>query len=81
MLKLNPASKTLEAVSSTTLAQARILERTDMQTAILRSWDSFCGELGFEELFLVGSEIVPHESCNVCIDILALGRDGKPVVF
>jgi hypothetical protein len=78
MLKLNPASKRLEAVSSTTLAQANILERADLQDAILHSWDSFCGELGFEELFLVGSEIAPHESCNVRIDILALGGDGKP---
>jgi len=31
MLKLDPTSKTLEAVSSTTLAQARILERADLQ--------------------------------------------------
>jgi hypothetical protein len=69
MLKLDPTSKTLEAVSSTTLAQARVLERSDLQAAILPSWDVFCGELGFEELFLVGAEIVPHESCNVRIDI------------
>lgn len=81
MLKLDTTSKTLESVSSATLTRAQILERVDLQAAILRSWDSFCGELGFEELFLVGAEITPHESCNVRIDILALGRDGKPVVF
>jgi hypothetical protein len=81
MLKLEPTSRTLEAVSSTTLAEAKILERGDLQAAILRSWDAFCAELGFEELFLVGAEIVPHESCNVRIDILALGSDGKPVIF
>ena len=81
MLKLDPTSKTLQTVSSTTLTHARVLERADLQAAILRSWDAFCGELGFEELFLVGAEIVPHESCNIRIDILALGRDGRPVVF
>ncbi len=81
MLKLDPTSKTLAAVAPATLVQAKILERVHLQAAILRSWDSFCGELGLEELFLVGAEIVPHESCNVRIDILALGRDGKPVVF
>jgi hypothetical protein len=81
MLKLDPTSKKLEAVPSTSLTQTRILERADLQAAILNSWDSFCGELGFEELFLVGAEIMPHESCNVRIDILALGRDGQPVVF
>jgi hypothetical protein len=81
MLKLDPTSKNLEVIASTTLTQAKILERNDLQAAILRSWDTFCSELGLEELYLVGSEIIPHESCNVRIDILALGRDGKPVVF
>ncbi len=81
MLKLDPASKTLVPVSATTLKQANILERQHLQEAILRSWDAYCGELGYEELFLVGSEIVPHDSCQNRIDILALSRDGTPVVF
>jgi len=81
VLKLDPTSKTLVPVSATTLKQANILERQHLQESILRSWDAFCGELGFEELFLVGSELIPHDSCQNRIDILALSRDGTPVVF
>ena len=68
-------------MSTTTLAAANVLEKEDLQATILRSWDAFCNEIGFGELFLVGSEIVPHESCDDRIDILAVGRDGVPVVF
>lgn len=81
MLKLDPASRTLLPVSSTTLAQSNILERADLQAAVVRSWNAFCSEMGYEELFLVGSEVVPHDSCRDRIDILALSRDGVPVVF
>jgi hypothetical protein len=81
MLRVDQTSKILIPVAPTTLTQASILERMDLQAAALKSWDAFCSELGFEELFLVGSEIVPHESCRDRIDILALSRDGAPVVF
>lgn len=81
MLKLDPSTKTLVPVSSTTLTQANILERTHLQEAIVQSWDAFISEMGYEELFLVGSEIVPHDSCRDRIDLLAISRDGTPVVF
>lgn len=81
MLKVDPSTKTLVAVSSTTLTQANILERTHLQEAIVRSWDAFISEMGYEELFLVGSEIVPHDSCRDRIDLLAISREGTPVVF
>jgi hypothetical protein len=81
MLKVDPGAKTLVPLSSTTLNQSKILERAHLQEAIIRSWDAFISELGFEELFLVGSEIVPHDSCRDRIDLLAISRDGTPVVF
>jgi hypothetical protein len=81
MLQLDPATKTLVAVSSTTLTQSNILERTHLQESIVRSWDAFISELGYEELFLVGSEVVPHDSCRDRIDLLAISREGTPVVF
>lgn len=81
MLKIDPQAKQLTPLAETTLQQASIFERYDLQEAIVRSWGAFCGEVGFEELFLVGKEIVPHDSCGDRIDILALGRDGVPVVF
>lgn len=81
MLKLDASSKQLIPVSGTTLTQSNILERADLQAAIEASWDSFAAELGYDELFLVGCEVVPHESCRDRIDLLGLSRDGTPVVF
>lgn len=81
MLKLDPASKTLSTVSSTTLTQSNVLERAHLQESIVGSWDVFVSELGYEESFLIGSEIVPHESCDDRIDLLAINRDGTPVIF
>ncbi|MFH1344333.1 MAG: hypothetical protein ABIL01_24515 [Pseudomonadota bacterium] len=81
MLKIDPTSKKLVPISSTTLTQSNILERNDLQEAIVSSWDAFCSEMGYEELFLIGSEVVPHDSCRDRIDILGLGREGTPVVF
>lgn len=81
MLKLDPDSKTLVPVSSTTLTGSKILERAHLQEALVRSWDAFTSELGYEELFLVGSEVVPHDACRDRIDLLALSREGTPVVI
>lgn len=81
MLKLDVSAKTLVPVSSTTLTQSNILERADFQAAIERSWDAFCGELGYEELFRVGSEVEPHDACRNRIDLLALNAEGTPIVF
>lgn len=81
MLKLDANTRALTTVSSTTLTQANILERSDFQAAIEASWDVFCAELGYDELFRVGSEVQPHDSCRDRIDLLALSRDGSPVVF
>jgi hypothetical protein len=81
MLKVDPSTKTLVPVGSTTLTQANILERTHLQESIVRSWDAFISELGYEEIFLVGSEIEPHDSCHDRIDLLGLSRDGTPIVF
>lgn len=81
MLKLDADSKQLTPVSATTLSQSNILERADLQAAIVASWDSFTAELGYDELFLVGTEVVPHDSCRDRIDLLGLSRDGTPVVF
>ena len=63
------------------MTQSKVLERADLQAAIKTSWDSFAAELGYDELFPVGSEVVPHESCMDRIDLLGLSRDGTPIVF
>lgn len=81
MLKFERSTKSLVPVVTRTLAESQLLERTDLQASIINSWESFSSELGYSELFLVGSEIEPHDACRNRIDILALSRDGNPVVF
>jgi hypothetical protein len=81
MLKVDSATKTLVRVTSTTLTQSKILERAHLQEAIVRSWEAFTNELGYEELFLVATEVVPHDSCRDRIDLLAITQGGSPVVI
>ena len=81
MLKFDPAARKLSKMNATTLANAKILERTDLQAAIVASWEAFSGELGLEEARLLGEEIQPHPSCNDRIDLLAIDTDDRPVVI
>jgi hypothetical protein len=81
MLNYDREAKSLGFVPTTNLNHAQVLERSDLQEAIVRSWDAFCAEMGREELFLVGTEIRPHSSCDNRVDILAMSNDGRPVVF
>lgn len=81
MLKIDTTSNTLIPFQSTTLKESSIFERSNLQQAIISSWDAFCSELGFEDIYLIGEEISPHDSCRDRIDILALDGDGHPVVF
>jgi hypothetical protein len=81
MLRLDATTKALVPVSSTSLTQAKVLERVDLQAAITRSWEHFCSEIGYPELFFVGAEVNPHDSCANRIDLLALDRDGTPVII
>ena len=81
MLKIDPSTRTLSKVPSTSLQGSNILEREHLQAAIVGSWEAFCSELGQEELYLLGQEITPHDSCSDCIDILAIDGDGAPVIL
>ena len=81
MLKMCTKTKTMQALRSTTLTQQSLLERYDLQRAIVNGWKSFCDELGLGELFFIGQEVNPHESCNDSIDILALDWEGTPVII
>lgn len=81
MLKVDANTKTLVPLETSTLKKSNFQERGDLQEWILRSWGAFCSEVGMTELFLIGSEITPHDSCRDRIDILALSRDGAPIIF
>jgi hypothetical protein len=81
MLRVDASARKLSRLESTTLSKSKILERETLQTAIVNSWEAFCAEIGLPELYFIGQEIEPHDSCRDRIDILALDGDGTPYVF
>lgn len=82
MLKFSGNKDALESMPESDLKENEILERYNLQKAIVNSWEAFVGELGMPELFLVGQEIKPHEAVRDSIDILAFdSSDGTPVVM
>src|SRR5207249_1790843 len=81
MLKYETATRSFTRLISSSLNEARILERTDLQAAIVRSWEEFREEIGMPELIYLSQEVKPHSSCNDHLDILALDEDGQPVVI
>ncbi len=81
MLKVNLSDNTLSRLPLSSLEQSDIKERANLQRAIINSWEAFYEDLGYEDLFLIGQEIEPHDSCRDRIDILALDHNGVPVIF
>ncbi len=82
MLKYDKNRKTLSKLSDTNFKKERLLERTDLQAAIIGSWDVFRNEIGFSSAFLIGQEINPDDSTADRLDILALdAEDSSLIVF
>lgn len=82
MLRIEESTKKLVAAREGTLVSEALLERSDIQEMIARSWDSFIAELGFPSLSLIDSEVRPHESVANRIDLLAFDEDlGRPVII
>jgi hypothetical protein len=81
MLRFDAKERRLASMPRTTMAAASILEREDLQRAIVYSWESFRDELGMPELIFLGQEVLPHESCKDRIDILALDDESRLVVI
>jgi hypothetical protein len=80
MLKLDTQKKRLEAVPTTELRTENILERYDLQKAIVNSWELFRNEIGLPQAFLIGEEVNPHSSTNNSIDILAFDPDDSTLI-
>jgi hypothetical protein len=81
MLKYENTTRSFKRMTSSSLSDARILERTDLQAAIVNSWEEFREEIGMPELVYLSQEVKPHSSCNDQLDILALDEDGRLVVI
>lgn len=81
MLKYEKNIPSLKRLSSTSLTDAMILERTNLQAAIVNSWEEFREEIGMPELIYLSQGVKPHSSCNDQLDILALDEDGHLAVI
>ena len=61
MLKYNVDENVLEDVKGSKLRKNNILERRDLQQAIVNSWEVFKNELGLPNLYLIGQELATDE--------------------
>ena len=77
MLKFNKNQRSLSKISETNFKKENLLERTDLQAAIIGSWDVFRNEIGFSSAVLIGQEINPDDSTSDRLDILALDAEPK----
>lgn len=82
MMKLDVNKKMLTPVLQSDLKNSEILERVDLQSAIINSWEHFKKAIRGQDLLLIGQEINPHDDVNNRIDILAFSaEDSVPVVI
>ena len=82
MLKFDKNNKTLAKLSETNFKKENLLERTDLQAAIIGSWEVFRNEIGFSSAILIGQEINPNDSTADRLDILAIdAEDSSLIIF
>lgn len=75
MLQIDRTHKSLTTMNHTTLTEAGLQERYDLQALIVRHPDAFFDELG-EELILIGEEVQPSDEVDRRIDLLAIDKRG-----
>ena len=80
MLKFDQEGNRLEPVPVTRLEPENILERYDLQKAVANSWEVFKNEIGLPSSYLIGQEVLPHESTQDSIDLLAYNPDDSSLV-
>jgi hypothetical protein len=80
MLRLNTSTGRFEQVEETALKDKQLLERYDLQKAIVSSWEVFKNEIGLPSAFLVGQEINPDTSTQNTLDLLAYDGDTSSLI-
>jgi hypothetical protein len=79
MLRIDRKNKRLDNLTKSSLGQAGVLERSDLQEYIFNCPEQFFSELGLD-LFIIGKEIAPSDSVLDRIDLLCLDKDGNAVI-
>ncbi len=80
MLRIDRKDKSLKYLPSTSLIEAGLKERMDIQEMIHRCPEPFFTEMG-ESLLLVGQEVRPTDFVDDRIDLLAIDPQGNSVVI
>lgn len=80
MLRFNTTTGRFEQVEETALKDKKLLERYDLQKAIVSSWEVFKNEIGLPSAFLVGQEINPDTSTQNSLDLLAYDGDTSALI-
>ncbi|MGH9316983.1 MAG: hypothetical protein ACRD1P_07750 [Thermoanaerobaculia bacterium] len=79
MLKVDREHRTFARLDAPTLANARILERADLQECIYNSSSEFFAEIG-ERVFVLGREVIPSQTVPDRIDLLGIDAEGTTVI-
>ena len=80
MLKFNVDENVLEKVKESKLRTEKILERYDLQQAIVNSWEVFKNELGFPNSVLIGQEVAIDEYTQNTLDLLVYDLDDSSLI-
>ena len=80
MLKFKVDEKVLENVKESKFRTENILEKYDLQQAIVNSWEAFKNELGYRNLYLIGKELATDEYTGNKLDLLAYDLDDSSLV-
>jgi len=80
MLRIDRATRTLQALDQRSLPEVGIRERSDLQQMIKATPEPFFREFG-ERLLLVGEELRPAEFVDDRIDLLAVDETGGAVII
>jgi len=80
VLKFDTIGGKFEHVAQSNLRDNNLLERSDLQAAIVGSWDLFKNEIGFPSAFLIGQEITPDNTTQNSIDLLAYDADDSSLI-
>ncbi len=80
MLKFDTTKAKFEPLKPTELKSEDVLERYDLQQAIVTSWDLFKNEIGLPAAYLIGQEVTPDNSTQNSIDLLAYDPDDSSLI-
>lgn len=79
LLKVDRENRTFGQLDAPTLAEARFLERADLQECIYNSSSEFFAEIG-ERVFVLGKEVIPSQTVPDRIDLLGIDTEGTTVI-